>query len=415
MPLCRNSSANQIERERLGLEKLSFHSFPNAGTPRAKEWIAKIRRDTGPNFKITKSTRICSIHFKPDDFIFSEFDIQTARRRLKPTAVPSVFPWTIDHHRTSVTSQIASSSKQRCELAVSVDKFDVNNFHDNFCSTTEIIVGSDVEEIDYASTEETEDTTKKIQELEGKITQLSERLQQVEDSATKSLFRYENIKNRDDLVKFYTGFPDHPTLLAFYEEILESDAKVMRQWEGRKYKDNYDEVKCGRVCKLPLLEQFFMTLLRLRLGLLELDLAHRFDIAQSSVSRITITWVNLMYHSLKAIMRFPPWHIVKKYMPEALLIIDATEFSVERPSSLLSQASTFSTYKNKNTVKVLVGITPSGAVSFVSQTYEGSISDRKLVEISGLLDKLEAGDELMADKGFLIQDLLTPIGRVGVT
>ena len=100
-----------------------------------------------------------------------------------------------------------------------------------------------------------------------------------------------------------------------------------------------------------------MTLVRLRLGLLELDLAHIFDIAQSSVSRITTTWVNLMYHSLKAIMRFPPWHVVKKYMPEAFkseypntstrLIIDATEFSAERPSSLLSQVSTFSTYKNK--------------------------------------------------------------------
>ena len=64
----------------------------------------------------------------------------------------------------------------------------------------------------------------------------------------------------------------------------------------------------------------------------------------------------------------------------------------------------FQLTKNKNTVKVLVGITPSRAISFVSQTYECSILERKLV------DKLEAGDELMAEKGFLIQDLLTPIG-----
>ena len=125
-----------------------------------------------------------------------------------------------------------------------------------------------------------------------------------------------------------------------------------------------------------------------------------------------------MYHNFKSIERFPPWHIVKKYMPEPFkkeypntrIIIDATEFSIERPSSLLVQSCTFSPYKNTNTVKVLIGITPSGAISFVSEANEGSISDRKLVEVSGLLDKLEPGDEIMADKGFTIQDLLIPHG-----
>ena len=58
----------------------------------------------------------------------------------------------------------------------------------------------------------------------------------------------------------------------------------------------------------------------------------------------------------------------------------------------------------------MVGIIPSGAISFVSESYEGSISDRRLVELSGLLQLLEPGDEFMADKGFLIQDLLVPIG-----
>ena len=100
----------------------------------------------------------------------------------------------------------------------------------------------------------------------------------------------------------------------------------------------------------------------------------------------------------------------KKEYPNTRIIIDATEFSIERPSSLLSQACTFSSYKNKNTVKVLIGVTPSGAISFVSEAYEGSISDRKLVEVSGLLKKLEPGDEIMADKGFTIQDLLIPCG-----
>ena len=99
----------------------------------------------------------------------------------------------------------------------------------------------------------------------------------------------------------------------------------------------------------------------------------------------------------------------KKHFPNTHVIVDATEFAVERPSTLLSQSSTFSTCKNRNTVRVLIGIIPSGAISFVSDCYEGSISDKKL-EVSGLLEKLEPGDEIMADKGFLIQDMLAPLG-----
>ena len=77
----------------------------------------------------------------------------------------------------------------------------------------------------------------------------------IEDSAAKLLFCYENIKNKDHLVKFYTGFPDHPTLLAFYEEILEQ-CQGYEVVGRKKCKDDYDEVKCDHTSKLPLLEHF---------------------------------------------------------------------------------------------------------------------------------------------------------------
>ncbi|XP_046575899.1 uncharacterized protein LOC124283907 [Haliotis rubra] len=45
--------------------------------------------------------------------------------------------------------------------------------------------------------------------------------------------------------------------------------------------------------------------------------------------------------------------------------------------------------------------------SILANSVSSSISDRKIVQQSGFLDKLEYGDDIMADRGFLIRDLLT--------
>jgi len=55
----------------------------------------------------------------------------------------------------------------------------------------------------------------------------------------------------------------------------------------------------------------------------------------------------------------------------------------------------------------------SGAISFITELYGGSISDKKLTQLSGLLDSLEPGDESWQRKyggchhgGFTIDDIL---------
>ena len=92
--------------------------------------------------------------------------------------------------------------------------------------------------------------------------------------------------------------------------------------------------------------------------------------------------------------------------PTTRCIIDATEIFIEMPTNLTAQQLTYSNYKNHNTLKALVAITPSGAISFISDLYGGNISDKKLTQISGLLNLLECGDSIMADRGFNIQDIL---------
>ena len=69
---------------------------------------------------------------------------------------------------------------------------------------------------------------------------------------------------------------------------------------GSKDKD----VGHGRSQALSSFNEFFLVLVRLRLGLLERDLAYRFKISVSTVSRICRTWVRFMYLRFKEI---PLW------------------------------------------------------------------------------------------------------------
>ncbi|CAG2244720.1 unnamed protein product [Mytilus edulis] len=47
------------------------------------------------------------------------------------------------------------------------------------------------------------------------------------------------------------------------------------------------------------------------------------------------------------------------------------------------------------------------AFSFISDLWGGNTSDRYITEHSGFLDSIKPGDEIMADRGFTIRDLLT--------
>ena len=86
------------------------------------------------------------------------------------------------------------------------------------------------------------------------------------------------------------------------------------------------------------------------------------------------------------------------------VIVDCFEVFIDRPSNLLARAQTFSSYKHHNTAKLLIGITPQGTISFVSDSWRGRTSDKCLTQNCSILGKLLPGDLILADQGFTVQE-----------
>ena len=84
----------------------------------------------------------------------------------------------------------------------------------------------------------------------------------------------------------------------------------------------------------------------------------------------------------------------------------------ERPFNLKTNAETFSTYKSRNSIKYLVGITPSDAVSFLSAGWGARASDKEIIVKSGFLGKITFVGCFLADRGFLIEEELGNQGSV---
>ncbi|XP_076067689.1 uncharacterized protein LOC143040483 [Oratosquilla oratoria] len=162
-------------------------------------------------------------------------------------------------------------------------------------------------------------------------------------------------------------------------------------------------------------DQLFLTIIKLRQDKDDIEVSILFRISQTYASKIVNVWINFMFFQLQEINFWPERNTVqdlmpvnfKKQFPSTRVILDATEVPIQKPSNVNSQSAKFSTYKNRNTLKTMIGCTPGELISYVSDSYDGSASDRQIIERSCLIQghMFESGDSIMADRGIRVQDL----------
>ena len=99
--------------------------------------------------------------------------------------------------------------------------------------------------------------------------------------------------------------------------------------------ENDVKQKPGPRRKMRLLDEFLLVFMRLRLGLLEQDLAQRFCVSVSTISRVLITWYNELEAILKHLIVWPSKDVIATNMPDCFkkfpktrIITDCTEFFI---------------------------------------------------------------------------------------
>ena len=455
VPLCNQKGTTGPNGEKVGFFSISTDTSLRA------QWLHAIRRDTGKHFTITDSTKVCSLHFKNEHLKKS---LGIGRLSYVDGAVPSVFEWKRSSPRkrppptprgNSASIQNKKQNKRKAGSArTSLDMSAVAGPSSESLSidATDSLNEFSLESNSEAESSETvttdnqlsyDDLRKKLAKMEQlleesrtKNAKLEAEVEKVRTHAFKISEKCANLEKRiftvdnftsDEDITFYTGFPSYDVFMATYNYLNPGqNGENIRFWRSvsndvdPEYYEREPElgVGPGRPRTLNAKEEFFLVMCRLRQGFPERHLGHLFDISQSTVSRIVISWVNFMYLRFGQLNIWPSRKVVNDNMPQDFkgkypntrAIIDCTEIKCQMPSSLLLNSELFSSYKNHTTLKGLIAISPAGHISFISQLYTGSISDREITERSGFLDlSFEANDSVMADKGFTIQDLL-PVG-----
>ncbi|KAG1655660.1 hypothetical protein GQR58_024416 [Nymphon striatum] len=359
-PDCNHYSDNRI---------CSFFSFPK-DERRFRRWQTLIRRaDKEPN----SNSRVCSCHFqngdkKNDPELFArnttklfQTEPEEKRKRVKKMtpAEDSI------HDDKGLLFESVEGPSNVAEITVSTDTF---------------IPQSDLH-----------NATKKSEQLQKDVEYL------------RCSYSVSSLK--ENVLRMETGLPTKKVFWILVNYAI-------------RFRDNINYFYGWKVEGIKFEDQILITLMKLRQNYTNLHLAQLFSCSETTISNIILTFLYVLHHLLfKDLMAtFPSRNKNKICSPSSFLpfpncriVIDCTVVEIAIPQMMNLQSATYPSYRSTNSFKALVGVSPNGAITYISKLYPVSVSDKKIVESCGILTHFIAGDLILAYEDFLIEDIV-PVG-----
>lgn len=238
--------------------------------------------------------------------------------------------------------------------------------------------------------------------LEAELQQARRELKDLEEKSQYMTKHYTVSGLSADIIRMETGLPTKEVFDIVHLHAL-------------RFKDSINYFSGWKVESISFEDQIFITLMKVRQNYTNLHLAQLFHCSVSTIANIVTTFIHVLHSILfdDLMTSIPSRDKNKLSAPSSFsqfgscrIVIDCTDIEVAAPGLMSQQNATYSSYRGMNSFKVIVGVAPNAVITYVSNLYPGSISDKAIVQQSGLLKHFSAGDMIMADKGFLIQDIL---------
>ncbi|KAG7502763.1 THAP domain-containing 11 [Solea senegalensis] len=390
---------------------LSFYRFPR-DPARKQRWIAAVNREGWvPN----DGSRLCSTHFisgkqvknpRSPDYVPSVFTAAPLSPEMKEPAAPEM----LDKQEARVEAANALLFLQGQGRSSTGEQVHVEHPKEREKEAIAEESASSSLSTDEDYEESVSDSKKgRFPQASGNFDDLLKVLkrenQALRESVEKMSLSENSLRNDAEKVKFYTGLPN----FFVFETVM---------WLLAPHMDVTKNVKLSKF------QQLLLTLMRLRLDLRNQDLAYRFGVKVSTVTRTVHRMVNIMSSTLVPTAVFWPSRAeLRKNLPAALrtshpdcaVIIDCFTVPFEEPVSWGNQQqsvvpSSQGVGTSYNVLKYLIGVAPQGVVTFVSRGVLGNVSDKSLAEGCGFLCKLLPGDIVLASCNLDIADSVAARG-----